>query len=752
MWVIMEFVMKNNKYFIWLQTEYKRAAVWLPLILKRTIIFMVLCITAIGMVVFCGKSSLSEQAKDKKAVIGYVAPNNVVIRMAVSYVENMPSIDSICTLKRVELSKGKELLKSGEIAALIELPENVIEDILSGKNTPAKLYLADTNTVEDIDITGLKDSAKVVGAKLIKELAQAGIGMLQNAQAQIYTVSYIDEIIYARTGESMSQETYQRVWDDINTYNLSIVINREDIFKVQKLSITQNNSVTVYYAGAVIALIWLMLGVIVGEYAKRTPLEQVVARRKLGIEYIWQIFSKVIATVFIETVVVIIGICGIWISSRILSANERLSVHISMEMILILFVLIVFNAIYIQLVYLMAEKAKNAILIYGISAVFQGYMSGCIIPSVLLTDSINKIGKYLPANYVREAFTVLFTNDSKNMCQICIGLSLWSIVFFLFAWFIIGIQGKNFSNGTQLERNVKCQKIKKLSDVNTQGKENEFVTFLMLNVILFRRLYHQKSMWICLVIIVVASLAINNMETNSKSDIRVVVCDKSGLFEEKLSNYEGLISFDICADEKEIEETVLRDKAECGYVIPKNIVQYMSENLVMDNSNPIILYEDNDTMMSAVVNEIVFNIIYEKASVEMFKSYIYNSPYFESIKKLMSFDEFCAEFSNSIQDNLTGQISANKTFSIDIVDIRSEADVHKNIVTSEGIDNKQIFPPKLVVLAGVILCFVQGVIQVITDNKKHRFYKADTIKISVITIAQPVLLGVIMGMLCLMVI
>ena len=338
------------------------------------------------------------------------------------------------------------------------------------------------------------------------------------------------------------------------------------------------------------------------------------------------------------------------------------------------------------------------------------------------------------------------------MSRICVGLSLWSIIFFLFAWFLMSIQGKYFNNGVELRKNVKIQKIKKISDESIPDRENEFVKFFRLNIILFKRLYHQKSMWMCLALIVVVSLAISKMETNSQSKINVVVYDKSGLFEEKLANYEGLISFDICDNEKEVEESVLRDKAECGYVIPENMVKYMSEYRDIDKSNPIILYEDKDTIMSSVVNEIIFNVIYKEASTEMFKSYIYNSPYVEGIRSLMSFDEFCAEFSNSIQDNLTGQISANKTFSIDIVDIRSEADVHKNIVTSEGIDNKQIFPPKLVVLAGVILCFVQGVIQVITDNKKHRFYKADTIKISVITIAQPVLLGVIMGMLCLMVI
>ncbi len=44
---------KNNKNQIWLQMEYKRAAVMLPLILKRAGIFAAVCLAVAGMLVFC---------------------------------------------------------------------------------------------------------------------------------------------------------------------------------------------------------------------------------------------------------------------------------------------------------------------------------------------------------------------------------------------------------------------------------------------------------------------------------------------------------------------------------------------------------------------------------------------------------------------------------------------------------------------------------------------------------------------------
>ena len=134
---------KNNKNQIWLQMEYKRAAVMLPLILKRAGIFAAVCLAVAGMLVFC--AGVMQQGRgEAKLKVGYTAPSNQLTDLAVSYVQSMESIQSICSLEAVTEQEGRERLENGELSAWIVLPEDLINEILSGSNAPATLYLRES--------------------------------------------------------------------------------------------------------------------------------------------------------------------------------------------------------------------------------------------------------------------------------------------------------------------------------------------------------------------------------------------------------------------------------------------------------------------------------------------------------------------------------------------------------------------------------------------------------------------------------
>ena len=133
--------MNENKTIVWLQMEFKRAAAMLPLILRRAMILTAVCLIAAGMIAFCVKTMWAKHSEESKLRIGYTAEENMVTNLAVSYVQNMESIQSICSLEAVTEQEGKQLLENGVLSALIVLPPDVMNEILSGSNTPATLYL-----------------------------------------------------------------------------------------------------------------------------------------------------------------------------------------------------------------------------------------------------------------------------------------------------------------------------------------------------------------------------------------------------------------------------------------------------------------------------------------------------------------------------------------------------------------------------------------------------------------------------------
>lgn len=93
--------MNENKTIVWLQMEFKRAAAMLPLILRRAMILTAVCLIVAGMIAFCVKTMWAKHSEEPKLRIGYTAEENMVTNLAVSYVQNMESIQSICSLEAV---------------------------------------------------------------------------------------------------------------------------------------------------------------------------------------------------------------------------------------------------------------------------------------------------------------------------------------------------------------------------------------------------------------------------------------------------------------------------------------------------------------------------------------------------------------------------------------------------------------------------------------------------------------------------
>ncbi len=744
--------------YIWFVTEWKRAVAQLPVLLKRLVIFVIACVVLMGLTVFGTRQIWSGNNTRKTTVrIGYVAPEDMLTKLAVSYVEQLESVKSWCSLEKTTVDKGMALLENGALTALLILPDDLVNEILTGSNAPVTVYLP-----ESVD-------ASVTNSKVFEELANAGVGMLQTAQAEIYAAETL-------AGEAGVKNLLEEMYYDINRFNLSIALTRESLWENISLSVTGNHTYAVYYGSAFFAVYLLVAALFIGNFCKRNHLQQFMAWRRLGIPFAWQLASQWSALLLLMALVGVLPFCLLLYPPF----AELLLVVFTPQMAVAVFFALALSAMYALMVYQYVGEHQRAVLVLGLLALAQGYAAGCIIPSVLLPQGIAAVGAFVPAAYIKAAFTILFTGSTQNFSEVILGLAVWSCVCFVFAWFGIalperkglGVKGKDKNVKWQQEsigglhkRNVNnnnilknqemfqdtnrvdikkinkeeiaeeikegekkaqnlqnarykssnTQVVKNIQDDGKTYKTTEASFWMPIFWILFKRLFYQKSLWVCLVVIL--SAAAVHMENSTETSIVAAVYDADGFMEETLTQYQGLVKFVLCSSEEEVKQMVLRDKAECGYILPAQILEQMAQRKA-DGS--IIVYEDGDAVAARVVDEVLFQKLFHCASLQWFEGYIAEKSGSENMENL--------EISSVVEE----QIAKDKTFAIQI----------------ERLGEEQIppaFPARLLVVSGVLLCALQGLAQAGVDWQKKRFYKYNRAVIVLITVVQPVVMGMLAG-------
>lgn len=719
--------MENNgknkpNYYIWLKTEYKRAVLMLPLILKRAVILAAVCLAAGGIIAFCACVIQNGGNAEPKLRIGYAAGggmDNMLTEFAVSYVQDMESVQSLCSLEEVAEQEGKKLLAEGALSALIVLPDDVINEILSGKNTPAKLYLP---AKKDKAVQG--GGLDAVGGMLFEELVSAGMGMLGTAQAQIYASSSVLQQLseeYGGNAAAVDGSLLQSMYDDINRFNLGVVTAREDLFQTKKLSLTGNDTYAVYYGSAALTVYVMLAGLFFGAFCKRSGFWQKMADRRLGVGYAAQLFDRCLAGSLLMLAVTLFP----FLLSAMPQVRALLSIKITFLGTVILMLITVFASVYHMMVYQLVERRESAVVAAGIFALIQAYMSGCLIPSVFLPKAVTGIGRLLPAAFIKKGFTAFLTGEAEGFLDIAAGLAVWELALFLVT--LVSMQTDAERASAHAERSLagKTKRLPPRMHVPSVA------------AVLFRRLLHKKSIWLCLAFFAVASVGIIQAEKSSETQIKAAVYDESGDYKELLENYDGLVSFEIYGDGEQVMDAVRRGNAECGYVLPRKLAEDMTARRA---NQSVIVYQDADAVAVPVVNEVIFERIFRQVSLAWYADYIAQS---DAVR------EFGAErtaLEEKAKSCFEKELSEGTTFRFEI----------ERVGTDDGLDGKAdkketTYPIYFAAATAVLLCALQGAVQAAADIRNKSFYKRNRAAMSLLTIILPVLLGVLFSVVVLVV-
>ena len=671
----------------WLKVEWKRAVVMLPVILKKAVLLLLVLGFAAGAAAFC--VTVEKWTQDDGLLrVGYVAADNALTDMAVSYVQEMESVKTICNLERVSEKEGFALLQEGELAALVMLPENVVEEIISGRNTPVTVYLSGGNGLVSGEFGNLK-------SMLFQELANSAVGMLETAQAEIYAVQYV-------LGDSFYAESdlVQELYDDINRFNLGAAAGRENLFRTKTVSVTENDTYVIYYGSALLAVYVLLAGLFFGGFFCHGEMWRTILEKRLGVWRVWQVICGFLAGLLPMIVTGLLPFAALALPF----VREQLSVRFSLGVIGLLFLVMAFGVLYFMLIYRIFGEKRNALLAIGLLTLMQAYLSGCIVPSALLPDLAYSVGRYLPASFLKSAFTVVLSGDAQKLSSAALGLLTWSVVLFVLnvVWTYLVLLRYDDSAKETGQRKVKTVFVPP-------------VTWVLLKRMLFR-----KSILVSLVLMVVVSALIARLEEQSDTTFFVAVFDESGVYEESLLAHEGLVRFRMCESADEVERLVLRDEAECGYVLSGTL----TEDIAAGRANrTVTVYEDVDSVCVPIVNEVLFQVLFRHASLAWYQDYM---------------SEFHADFA-LIEKAFSSQISEGKTFGIELVT------VGENGAVSVVSDDKGSYPVAVVVVVTVILCGVQGFWIAMEDGRKGRLYKRGRIRLTALMTMLPMLAAAVIG-------
>ena len=404
----------------YLYVEMKKTIGMFPRMFLLAILLMVI----IGTIAFCGVKSMKQEPLAVSVDIGVVAhEDNRMTRMALNYVENMESVSQLCRFTQISEEKGLQMLEQGELAALVVLPEQLVEGIMNGQNPSVNVVFPENARLE---------------AMLFRELTESGAGLLRVAQAQIYGAADTARE-YGLTEQLSVMEA------DIDSYNLAFALDRLAMFDEEEISATGRMSVLQYYVVSGVILFLLLSGMASYPVMQREPAAFRSQLMRQGVGGLWQFFCRWLCGFVCISLLVFV----IWAAfqaagffapelkaqlvSALVSGRNHIAVGVRASVILLI---IVTATTLIDMIYSLAGSRTAGILLIFLLSVLMVYLSGGFVPSVLMPQAMQTVGEVLPTSYLIRAYGGLLTGYGRGTLGQCVaGMCAYTVVFGVAGYF-----------------------------------------------------------------------------------------------------------------------------------------------------------------------------------------------------------------------------------------------------------------------------------------------------------------------------
>lgn len=362
-----------RRHISYLFLQLKSALRLLPKLLLGSIVFAFLAF-CIG---YAGVKSLGSGNHLFFKVAAILPENDALVSIGFNMLTGMDSLKDYCEFITTDEASAKKMLEQGEIYAIVYIPEGFVEDVLSGRNTPAKIILPDNPGIETV---------------IFRSVLNAGSA----------TLAYVQSGIYAMTDAYIEFDMSDRIAsasDKMNDDYIHFVLNRSAIYDSHTVSSTGSLSRTQFYICSGIILVMLFSGFLLGGFSMQEENGLSVMLLRFGINRLYSGFCRTLAVSLVYSCIFIAALAFMHLITPI--------------NILCLFLGTAVCISYIFMIYTIAGNGLYGMLLLFCTNVVMAYCSGLITPPAYLPKAAAFAGKLLPAGYVRDMLTVLFTGTFR---------------------------------------------------------------------------------------------------------------------------------------------------------------------------------------------------------------------------------------------------------------------------------------------------------------------------------------------------
>lgn len=372
-----------------------------------------LLIVLVLSVTFLGTKLLYQDQKIGSIQLGFytnpdIKKDKATNDTAINIIENQDSIAQICNVQKYDYKEGISLLKKGRLHAFIVMPDNIINDIIYGENTPIEVITTGESGLESFLFTEICSSAAI---------------SLSSAQACIYSLTDFCKAHGYR-------DNVREVLEDLNLITFRYAFSRGPYFQQKEISATnQLNTLEYYIVSAFILFLFLFAIPFAKTYAEpsygfskklntvgiRPPLQLIIDIVSLALTF----FLFIGALILLLTVVALVS----GFAFRFKAINY----------IGLFFLLLSMSGFFI-LLFRICQTSMGGVNLLFLSSVILIFLSGGFVPLSFLPNSIKGISGFLPTTLWSEEAGNLFwgqTTFTANLKFILLSILFGCIIFLI---------------------------------------------------------------------------------------------------------------------------------------------------------------------------------------------------------------------------------------------------------------------------------------------------------------------------------
>jgi len=399
-----------NHFFIkYLIAQLKRALRLFPAIFCVTFILCIL----IGVLSFALLKDSADQEKNNKYKIGIVGDaEDSFLGVGIHTLQRIDDSGYILEFQEMSEKEARNKMSTGGLLVYFVIPDHFIESVLHAEYNP--ITYVTTNGEASI------------GTAIMSELAESVTVLLQCSQTGIYAAQ--DYMIAHDTDD---------FWENTNRLNMLYIeqiLNRNELFSVKTLGLSDQLSSTGYYFCGILILFLLLWGISAGS---------LFGQKNDSVSVLYYAKGKSMAALVLAEFLSYFALMSLTISCILLcmvrvvpdGVIERLNVaelktlkggELSVFWFRMLPVLLVIAALQF-LLYEITNGILSGILWQFLTALALSYVSGCIYPVSFFPEKIRILSSLLPTGMARIYTGRLLTKEPA--AGVFWGMMLYTILF-----------------------------------------------------------------------------------------------------------------------------------------------------------------------------------------------------------------------------------------------------------------------------------------------------------------------------------